>query len=542
MTQRAEAELVRHDAPDGRSWYDLGRYRPETLGRRVEKNMAQWGDQPLVFLSPSRPSATTLGEAWEKGKRLAGAFADIGIKAGDRVAIQLPSWEECVVAYLACFHASITVVPIVTIFGVKEMSFILKDSGARTLICPTTYRGKDFEALARDLTAEGLLDRTILVGEGGSGFGESWERLAAREPEAAEPGPNDPDAAVFILYTSGTTSNPKGARHTHNTFGAEFESKAYAHQPNARGLCLYPAGHTAGTLNLFRAFFIREASFVMAEWNAELAVSTIDREQITRVSVTPFYLTGMFEVADRTGQKLSSIRQLGIGGTTVDPEMVKRALEYGVIATRSYGSTEHPTISVCDPDDPEQKRIATDGRIVEGDHVRLVDDDGRDVPVGEEGEILSTGPELFAGYTDPKLNETAFVDGIWFRTGDVGRFDADGYLTITDRKKDIVIRGGENISAREVEEALRRHGAIEDAAVVPYPDPRLGERVCAFVVLNPGARFTLEDALAHFVELGLAKQKTPERLEFIDVLPRTAINKVNKSVLKALLEGKLAPA
>jgi cyclohexanecarboxylate-CoA ligase len=541
MSKRTEAELLMRNAPSGESWYDLGYYRAETLGRRVARNMESWGDLPLRFLSPSRPSSTTLREAWEKGRRVASALADLGLGPGDRIAIQLPSWEECIVAYLACFHAGITIVPIVTIFGAKELSFILQDSGARTLLCAATYRGKDFAAIAKGLSDEGLLDTVILVGGADDGFGESWDRFIARADGPAEAGPNDPDAVAFILYTSGTTSNPKGARHTHNTFGAEFESEAYAHQKDARALSLYPAGHTAGTLNLMRCFFVPEANYVLTEWNAEQAVRVIDAEKITRVSVTPFYLTEMMEVADRTGLKLSSIRQLGIGGTTVDPTLVERGMSYGIVITRSYGSTEHPTISVSNPDDPGQKRISTDGRVVKGNVVRLVDDDGVDVAIGQEGEILSTGPELFAGYTDPKINATSFVDEIWFRTGDVARFDVDGYLTITDRKKDIVIRGGENISAREVEEALRTHSSIEDAAVVPYPDPKLGERVCAFLVLNPGATFALDDALAHFVGLGLAKQKTPERLETIDVLPRTAIGKVNKSVLKALLQTRLEP-
>lgn len=531
----ADAELLRHKAPTGESWYDLGRHRRETLGRRIERNMAKWGELPLVFLSQSRPSQTTLGEAWAKGKRLASALADIGLKAGDKIAVQMPSWEECVVAYLACFHAGVTIVPIVTIFGAREMAFILRDSGARTLICPVSYRGKDFAGLARELVDAGLLDRVITVGEGEGAFGERWGDFAARGEAPAEPGPNEPDQPILLLYTSGTTSNPKGVRHTHNTFGAEFESEAYEHQEDARGLCVYPAGHTAGTLNLFRAFFVREANFVMSEWDAELALRTIEREQITRISVTPFYLVEMMDLAERAGGTLSSIRQLAIGGTTVDPAIVERGMAHGVTITRSYGSTEHPTISVCKPGDPAHKRVATDGRVVAGNSVRLVDDEGREVAPGQEGEILSTGPELFAGYTDERLNKHAFVDGVWFRTGDVGRFDEDGYLTITDRKKDIVIRGGENISAREVEEALRQHPAVEDAAVLPYPDPRLGERVCAFVVLSPGRRFTLEDALAHFVALGLAKQKTPERLEFIDELPRTAIGKVNKSNLKERL-------
>lgn len=534
----AEAPLKHHRSPDGSTWGERGRHRQATLGRRIESNMRDWGERRLEFLSPSRPSRTTLGAVWERGKRLSSALAAAGIRSGDRVAVQLPSWEECVALYLACFHSNITIVPIVTIFGIREVSYILRDSQARTLVCPSQYRGvRDYSHRAQELYDAGLLDKVIVLdGENLPDYAESWETFEARASAEADPGPNDADAVALILYTSGTTSNPKGARHTHNTFGAEFESTAYERLPDARALCLYPAGHTAGTLNLFRCFFVPEANFVLAEWDARLAVDTIEREKITRISVTPFYLTEMLDVAEREDRDLSCIRQLGIGGTTVDSALVERGMRRGITITRSFGSTEHPTISGANPDDTPERRIASDGRIIDGNSVRLVNEEGQDVAPGEEGEILSTGPELFVGYTDERLNQHSFVEGIWFRTGDVGRMDRDGYLTITDRKKDIVIRGGENISAREVEEVLRKHEAVADAAVVPFPDPRLGERVCAFVVLNDGASFTLSDALAHFVAQGHAKQKTPERLEFIDVLPRTAIGKVNKSALKALLQ------
>lgn len=528
--------ILLHASPNGRTWRERGLHRGELMGAAIDRSMALWGHLTFEVASPSRASKATLGELWSRGKRFAAALSGLGLRSGDCLAVQLPGWEECIVTYLACFQLGITLVPIVMIFGHREMSFILRDSGARTLVFTPCYRGKDYSKLADQLRSEGLLDRLIAVGEVDAHPHElSWEALLDAETAQAPQGVYAPDLLSLILYTSGTTADPKGARHTHDTFLAEFLSNAYAHQAEGRALTLFPAGHTAGTLGLFRCFFVPESNTVLTEWDAEAAVRIVTERQINRLPVTPYFLSEMLEVCARTGQSLSSIRQLSIGGTTVDPELVRRGMAAGATLTRSYGSTEHPTIACGAPDDPPEKRISTDGRLVGGNLIRLVDDDGREVALGEEGEILSTGPELFAGYTDERLNKECFVDGIWFRTGDVGRFDADGYLSITDRKKDIIIRGGENISAREVEEALRLHPAVEDAAVAPLKDDRLGERVCAFIVRAADAPFSLEAAVEHFTTLGLAKQKTPERLVFVDVLPRTAIGKVNKAALKALL-------
>jgi acyl-CoA synthetase (AMP-forming)/AMP-acid ligase II len=188
--------------------------------------------------------------------------------------------------------------------------------------------------------------------------------------------------------------------------------------------------------------------------------------------------------------------------------------------------------------DPLDLRADTDGRLLAGNEVRLVDAAGRDVPDGQQGEILTRGPELFTGYTDPTLNAAAFLPGGWFRTGDLGRIDASGHLTITDRLKDIIIRGGENISSKEVEDLLITHPAVADVAVIPVPDPALGERVCAVVVARPGSAFDVEAARAHFAAAGAARQKTPEVVVLVGELPRTPSGKVRKDVLRAARQAE----
>jgi acyl-CoA synthetase (AMP-forming)/AMP-acid ligase II len=538
-----EAPLIHHTAPDGRTWYELGYYRDETLGRRIERKVAAWPDQPLVFLSKSHSYRTTLGAAVEESRRIAAAFSAIGIKPGDRVAVMLPSWHECILCYLAGMYAGFVVVPLVTIFGALEVSYILRDSNARVLVCPGVWKGRDFRPLATEMLDAGALDHVIMVDDDVSDAQfESWSAFSGRGQAPAELGPNRPDDVAFILYTSGTTAEPKGARHTHNTLGSEWESELYqTAEADPATLNFMPAGHMAGLLAIVRPFFTGEAAYLMDEWDRDVAVETIAYCQVTFGSGTPFHLAGMIEAADAQGLSLSSLRTYMIGATNVTPALVEAGLARGARSCRTYGLTEHPTISAAKTDDPDRQRAFTDGRLLRGVTVRLVDDDGQDVPAGEEGEIWSNGPELIVGYTDSIKSADSFVDNIWFKTGDVGRFDDDGYLSITDRKKDIIIRGGENISSREVEEILFRHPSIQEVAVVPMPDPVMGERVCAFVVLNEGVlAFTAADALAYFQTAGIAKQKSPERVELINEMPRTPIGKIRKQELKVLAKSLVA--
>ena len=538
-----QTPLIHHTAPDGRTWYEHGYYRDETLGRRIERKVAAWPEQPLVYLSKTRHYRTTLGAAVEESRRIASAFAAIGIKQGDRVAVMLPSWHECVLCYLAGMRAGFVVVPLVTIFGPREVSYILRDSNARVLVCPSVWKGRDYRPLAEEMLDAGALDRVIVVDEDvADPRFERWSAFCLRGQEPAEHGANRPDEVSFILYTSGTTAEPKGARHTHNTLGAEWESELYQiADAEPATLNFMPAGHMAGLLAIVRPFYTGEAAYLMDEWDSAVAVETIANCRVTFGSGTPFHLAGMIEAADAKHLSLASMKTYMIGATNVTPALVEAGLERGARSCRTYGSTEHPTISAANTNDPDRQRAFTDGRLLRGVSIRLVDDDGHDVLAGEEGEIWSNGPELIVGYTDPIKNAESFVDNIWFKTGDVGRLDEDGYLSITDRKKDIIIRGGENISSREIEEVLHRHPSIEDVAVVPMPDPVMGERVCAFVVLNKGIEtFTAADALAHFQSVGISKQKSPERVEIIKEMPRTPIGKIRKQDLKVLAKSFVA--
>jgi acyl-CoA synthetase (AMP-forming)/AMP-acid ligase II len=218
--------------------------------------------------------------------------------------------------------------------------------------------------------------------------------------------------------------------------------------------------------------------------------------------------------------------------------VAERADDLGISLVRAYGSTEHPSITGSEHEAPREKRIHTDGRPMDGVEIRTVDEDGHDVGIGQPGEILSRGPDRFAGYTDPALTAEAIEEGGWLHTGDVGIIDADGYLTITDRLKDIIIRGGENVSAAEVEQLLAHMQGVAEVAVVAAPDERLGEHGCAFFRMQPGAQAPdLEAVRAHLSEAGLARQKWPEELRVVDELPRTPSGKIQKFVLRERLRA-----
>ncbi len=345
-----------------------------------------------------------------------------------------------------------------------------------------------------------------------------------------------PDEVCLLLYTSGTTAEPKGVRHTHRTVGAEWSIPFI--DGDGPYLTPFPAGHIAGFNFLLRPFVTGTDMVFMDRWEPALAGELVERHRVRLSGGTPFHLQGLLDAARRDSRDLSSLVSYSLGGTGVTPEHVEMADRAGFAGSRSYGLTEHSTVSVGWRDMPLAQRAQTDGRLQPGTRVRVVDELDREVPVGAEGEILTLGPELFVGYTDASLDAQAFTADGWFRTGDVGRLDAWNCLTLTDRKKDIVIRGGENISSQEVERVLATHRSVKDVAVVAEPDARYGEKVCAFVVLGEAGALDLDAVRSHFAAAGVARQKTPDSLRIVAELPRTASGKVRKADLRARLSGK----
>ena len=512
-----------------------------TLTAHILAGAAAHDGCPLIFVTPDGERATTLGALVGDAEKVAAAFQARGIGPGDVVAVQLPGSYEGAVIQTAVGLCGAVLLPVVMIYGPREMEFVLRRSGAAAVAVPREHRGRQHaEAVIGGLSGLPTLKFAVIVGDSTSNHGAPSDGAVTyadllRRPGGPyrEPSP-DPDDRAVLMFTSGTTAEPKGVQHSHRTLLAEATSRVYTHVgPSARNLGLFPPGHVAGLLNLLRILLLGTPTVIMQAWDAALAASLIDRHAVTSSGGAPVQLTGLLDQQAAGTATLGTLREFLTGAAPVPPSLIRRADAAGITAYRSYGSSEHPTVTTGSVADSLDKRAATDGRLVAGNELRLVDADGRDVPAGHDGEILTRGPELFTGYSDAALNAAAFLPGRWFRTGDVGRLDADGYLTVTDRLKDIIIRGGENISSKEVEDLLVTHPAVADVAVIPSPDPLMGERVCAVIVTRPGFSFDVDQARTHFAAAGAARQKTPEVVMLVDELPRTPSGKVRKDVLRA---------
>jgi cyclohexanecarboxylate-CoA ligase len=454
----------------------------------------------------------------------------------------LPNWLESIVLHHAVIRIGAVSNPIVAIYREREVGFILKQSKARVYICPSVFRGFDYAAMIGKLRSTLPDLRHVVVVGGGGGAGTlSFEELMA---DAGDPIPVQRSAndVILLLYTSGTTADPKGALHTHNTLGYENRSiiDLYATTPDDTIFMPSPLTHITGLLYGVQMPFIVKASVVLQDvWDVDRALELIDKYNCTWcMGATPF----LHGLANRSANGASPLRFFACGGADVPPDLVREATSrLGAFVTRVYGSTEYPTALSGAPGDPLDKCAGTDGRPIADAQARVVLADGQHAGVGMEGELQVRGPEMFVGYLDDRLNEDSFTPDGWFRTGDLAQRDAEGYFQITGRIKDIILRGGENISAKEVEDLIFEHPKVSEAAVVAKPDPVMVERVCAFVVPMPGEDVDLPEMVAYLRQRGIANQKLPEFLVVVDELPRTASGKIQKFRLRDRLRQD-APA
>jgi len=535
MTAAVRAARAAFDA----RWRDEGRHRGVTLAQALAAGARDRGDTPLTFASAVRPATLTVAEVQARAHVVAGAFHGLGLREGDAIAVQLPNWPETAVAYHAAAALGLVLIPIVPSYGPAEVAFVLRQSGARAFVLPAKHRRID---AARDVPRLGdcpSLAHVITVGDETPAGTLGW---ACLEAGPAEPYPAPTAASTdvaLVVYTSGTTADPKGVQHSHDSLIAELHAcpTPPPDTPGTVSLQPFPAGHTAGLCAILAPGLHGYPTIMLDDWSAERCAELIETHRVTAMAGTPFMIAAILDAVDTLGTDISSLTHGITGGGGVPPALIERAAAAGWHVSRCYGATEGPSLTASQADDPLSRRAGTDGRLLAGNLARVVDDEGVDVAPGEVGEIVTVGPEQFLGYTDPALNATAFLPDGWFLTGDIGRLDADGFLTITDRKKDIIIRGGENISSQEVEDVLVRHPGIAEVAVVAAPDERYGERVCAFVVPRPGATVDLPGVLAHFEAHGVARHKTPERLELVTEMPRTPAGKVRKHELRATLAG-----
>ncbi len=491
----------------------------------------------MVFHSRGRPFETTVGEVDADSEHVAGALHHLGVRPGTVVGVMLPTWYATAVAYHAVLKLGAVLLPMVTIFGSSEMAFVLNQSRAKALVIPDRWRDHDYVERLQQAGNLPHLEHVLVVGANVPRGMLSWDAMVAEDLPDYPRVDIDADAVCAVIFTSGTTSAPKGVQHTHNTLLADIGPRAYrdAGRPlpgKTVFLNCWAPGHIGGLFYLIQPFMFGTPTIYMDQWVPEEAAELIERYRVTTSGGTPVFLTTLLAAADRSGRDLSSLVSFGLGGAAVTPAHVALAERLGFRCGRGYGSTEHPTISTPPADADFQERAHTDGKVTPLNEIRILDEQGNDLPTGQDGEIVSRGPELFVGYLDEELDLDAIMEGGWFRTGDIGHLDADGFLTITDRKKDIIIRGGENISSKAVEDVLAQHPAVFEVAVTAMPDPIMGEKVCAFVTLRRGSALSLDEVRAHFRERGVAVQKTPEKLLIVEDFPRTASGKVKKFELR----------
>jgi acyl-CoA synthetase (AMP-forming)/AMP-acid ligase II len=528
------ADLAERYLAEG--WWD-----DRTLGQLLHDALSEDPGRRFRIWSPTNPYVGTAGEVYEQALRVAGGLRDAGLGPGDLVAFQLPNWVEAAITFYACTIVGVTLVPIVHFYGPKEVGFILRQSGARALVTVSSYGKRDFLAELATIR-DGLndLEMVFVIGDtGGAPDLLAFDALRDAEPMDG-PVALDPETPAVIGYTSGTTADPKGVVHTHRTLGCEVRQLS-GHQASRdrAGLVGAPVGHAIGMLGGLLCPLVGGKPIYMIDgWDPPTVLAAMVEENISAGSGSTYFFTSLLDCPGYGPEHAELMHFTGLGGSPIPDAVADRADELGILLTRAYGSTEHPSITGSDHEAPREKRLHTDGQPMDGVEIRTVDEDGNDVGVGEPGEIISRGPDRFAGYTDPALTAEFVEDGGWFHTGDVGIIDTDGYLTITDRLKDIIIRGGENVSAAEVEQLLAHMKGVAEVAVVAAPDERFGEHGCAFFRMQQGIEAPdLEAVRAHLAEAGLARQKWPEELRSVDELPRTPSGKIQKFVLRQQLRA-----
>jgi acyl-CoA synthetase (AMP-forming)/AMP-acid ligase II len=487
--------------------------------------------------------ALTFAKLLARATRLAAALVRRGMKPGEVLSYQLPNWHEAMVVVVAASLGRFVCNPIVPIYRDAEVGFILQHSRTRIFICPAAFRSVNFVEMIERLRPRLPDLRDVMLVRANQADYLSYEALCAEEAAdliAPSAGP-DPNDVSLLLFTSGTTGTPKGVLHSSNTLRSEVDAVVKFWRLTRHDVVLMPSPVTHITGHLYGIelpLATGMKAVFMERWNAAEAIDLIARHKASMtVAATPF-LIELAEAVERQGVSLPTFRLFGSGGAPVPPEVVNRAMRVlpDCQAFRVYGSSEGPTVTLgVAAGDPVEWGATTDGCIFNHE-VRIVDDQGKVVPDGQEGEILMRGPEVMLGYTNPQDTQDSFDADGYFRTGDLGYITHSRYITVSGRKKDLIIRGGENLSPKEIEDVIHRHPAVLEAAVVAMLHARLGEVPCAYLVLRPGMQLDEAELLAFLEEAKLARQKFPERLIVVDELPHTASGKVLKHVLRARLQ------
>ena len=462
-----------------------------------------------------------------------------GIESGDRIAFQLPGWCEFTVIYLACLKIGAVSVPLLPSWREAELVWVLNKCQAKMFFAPTLFKQTRPVDLILPLQNQ-LLQLQQIVGVdklAPATSSLSLSQIIAYNTPLTTAITVHGDELAAVLFTSGTEGLPKGVMLTHNNILAS--ERAYCARLNLTWQDVFmmpaPLGHATGFLHGVTAPFLIGARSVLLDiFTPDACLALLEQQRCTSMlGATPF-VYDLLNLLEKQPADLSALRFFLCGGTTIPKKVARECQQRGIKLLSVYGSTESSPHAVVNLDDPLSRFMHTDGYAAAGVEIKVVDDARKTLPPGCEGEEASRGPNVFMGYFDePELTARALDEEGWYYSGDLCRMDEAGYIKITGRKKDIIVRGGENISSREVEDILLQHPKIHDACVVAMSDERLGERSCAYVVLKaPHHSLSLEDVVAFFSRKRVAKYKYPEHIVVIEKLPRTASGKIQKFLLR----------
>lgn len=513
---------------------DANHVSTPTIWGQLEARVAEYPHDPVLF--DDRGESLTFAELRDQSERVAAGLYELGIGAGSRVTWQLPTRLETVVLIFALARLGAVQNPVIHLYGERELAFIVRQTRAQLLVIPSTWRGTDFAARAERIRASHDNPLRVILSDDG---------LPQGDPALLPPPPSAADAPKvrWIFYTSGTSAEPKGVCHTDETVIAAGHAMVVCHDLTRAdiGSIGFPVAHAGGPQYLASMLEAAYPALLIERFDPAASLPVMRERGVTVAGGgTAFYTTILAEQRRQPQQPLlPTLRILTGGGAPKPPKVYWDVLrEVGRPILHGLGMTESPCITMGAMTDTDEQRACTEGGAVPGMAVRIVANDGSIAPTGQDGEIQLRGTCRTVGYVDPALNETLFTADDWLRGGDLGHLRADGHLVVTGRQKDVIIRKGENISAREVEELLLAHPLVGDAAVIGLPDDERGELVCAVIEGVPGSPDLAFDAMVTYLrETGLTVQKIPERLEVLDPLPRNAFSKVSKADLRTLFIG-----
>jgi len=527
-----------------------GHWRDITINDSLDEAVATNGDA-LALAATQFDSGEirsfTYSELNAMVNRIAVGLYRLGVRPSDVVAVQLPNWWEFTVTHLACARIGAVTNPLMHIFRERELEFMLNHGEAVVAVIPSIFRGHDFAAMYGDIRSKvPSLEHIIAIGDDGpSGFeallsGPAWENEPDAEAILTENRPNADDVTQLI-YTSGTTGEPKGVMHSANTMYSNI--LPYAERLNLDGddvvLMASPMAHQTGFMyGLMMPVVLGCPSVILDVWDAPTAISIVNTYGATFTMASTPFLADLTDTVASAGTGVPSLSTFLCAGAPIPGPLVERAqANLGAAIVSAWGMSENGATTTTMLDDDPSRAIETDGCPLPGVEVRIADDDGNTLLTGEIGRLLTRGCSNFGGYLKrPHLNATD-ADG-WFDTGDLARVDEKGYIRITGRSKDVIIRGGENIPVVEIENLLYRHPSVAQVAIVAYPDERLGERACAVIVAKPDTSIDFDGMIEFLTSERVAKNYLPERLEVLDAMPTTPSGKIQKFKLRDMIVNR----